>query len=70
LTERFRQGIGGQFIRPAFEYDDALTGKADDCAGEQVRHSVGSEVIHCVGRDIKCRSRLGGLLNFYYPEAA
>ena len=60
--ERFHQGIGGQLIRPAFGHDNALSGEAGDC--------VGDEVSHCVGGDIKCRSRLGGLLNFYYREAA
>jgi putative transposase len=52
--ERFHQGIGGQLIRPASAEDNALTGEAS-C---------------CVGSEIKCRSRLGGLLNFYYREAA
>ena len=60
--ERFHQGIGGQLIRPVFEQDNGLTGEADHCVGDEVRH--------CVGGDIKCRSRLGGLLNFYYREAA
>ena len=60
--ERFHQGIGGQLIRPAAGTDNALIGEADHCAGDEVAHSIGSE--------IKCRSRLGGLLNFYYREAA
>jgi putative transposase len=68
--ERFHQGIGGQLIRPAFGQDNALTEEAEHCAGEEVSHCDGSEASHCVGRDIKCRSRLGGLLNFYYREAA
>ena len=58
----FHQGIGGQLIRPAFGEDITLSGEAG--------HGVGEEVSHCDGSDIKCRSRLGGLLNFYYREAA
>ncbi len=60
--ERFHQGIGGQFIRPAFAHDNALTREAASC--------VDDEVSHCVGGDIKCRSRIEGLLNLYYREAA
>ncbi len=60
--ERFHQGIGGQLIRPAFGHDSTLTGEADHCVGDKASPHVGSE--------IKCRSRLGGLLNFYYREAA
>ncbi len=60
--ERFHQGIGGQLIRPAFGHDNALSGGADHCVCDEVRHRVDS--------DIRCRSRLGGLLNFYYREAA
>ncbi len=60
--ERFHQGIGGQLIRPTFANDNASTGEAGDC--------VGDEASRCVGSEIQYRSRLGGLLNFYYREAA
>jgi hypothetical protein len=60
--ERFHQGIGGQLIRPQFAHGNALACKADRCRGGDATHRMGS--------DIKCRSRLGGLLNFYYREAA
>jgi putative transposase len=60
--ERFHQGIGGQLIRPTFANGNALTGDEGHC--------VSDEASHCVGSEIKCRSRLGGLLNFYYREAA
>ncbi len=60
--ERFHQGIGGQLIRPQFEHGSALTYKPDRCRGGEVMRRIGS--------DIKCRSRLGGLLNYYYREAA
>jgi hypothetical protein len=60
--ERFHQGIGSQLIRPQFEHGNALTYEAD--------HYRGGEAMRRIGSDIKCRSRLGGLLNYYYREAA
>jgi hypothetical protein len=60
--ERFHQGIGGQLIRPAFGHGNTFTGEAD--------HRVGDRASPHVGGEIKYRSRLGGLLNFYYREAA
>jgi putative transposase len=60
--ERLHQGIGGQLIRPQFGRGNALPCKADRCGGCDATHRMGS--------DFKCRSRLGGLLNFYYREAA
>jgi transposase len=48
MTERFRQGIGGQLIRKQVgpTNDNGADGK------------------------VACRSRLGGMLNYYYREAA
>ncbi len=60
--ERFHQGIGGQLIRPHFGRDNASTRAGDRCRG--------GEVVYHVGGDITCRPRLGGLINFYYREAA
>jgi putative transposase len=51
-TERFRQGLGGQLVRPppAPGNDNA---EPDSGPGT-----------------IRCRSRLGGVLNFYHRDAA